>query len=95
MPMRGEISRNRCAKSIPVGPSPRSKSRIATCGFASAAIEIASATDAACAMFENLRAVSVAQRVSRVNGSSSTSNNLSGFVIEVIISELLMSLLST
>ena len=94
MPMRGEISRNRCAKSIPVGPSPRSKSTIATCGFASAAIEIASATDAACAMFENLRAVSVAQRVSRVNGSSSTSSNLSGFDIGVIMSKLLTSLLS-
>ena len=95
MPIRGEISRNRCAKSIPVGPSPRSKSRIATCGFAASAIEIASATDAACAMFENFKDVSVALRVSRVNGSSSTINNLSGFDIAVIMSELLISLLST
>jgi hypothetical protein len=37
----------------------------------------------------------VALRVSRVNGSSSTSNNLSGFDIAVIMSELLISLLST
>ena len=95
MPMRGEISRNRCAKSIPVGPSPRSKSTIATCGFAVSAIEIASATDAACAMFENFKDVSVALRVIRVNGSSSTSNNLSGFDIAIIMSVLLMGLLST